>query len=63
MTRLSLALVLAALAAGLASLPTAHAGPDGIAVIGPTIGGEGAWSSARMGGARERLKDILPGSR
>lgn len=34
---------------------------EGIDVVGPGDGGRGVWSGERMRGARERLKDILPG--
>lgn len=63
MTRLAFALLGATLVAGLAPLPSAVADPNDIAVLGPSDGGEGAWSSERMRGARERLKDLLPGHR
>lgn len=62
MTRLTLALVVPFLA-GLPWLAPALARPDDVAVIGPEAGGQAAWSSERMRGARERLKDVLPGHR
>ena len=56
------ALLLAALTlASGAALPTIAAAADGIDVIGPADGGRGAWTGDRMRGARDRLKDILPG--
>jgi len=63
MKRVSLALVMASLAAGVVPGTVASAAPDEIATVWPGVAGQGAWSGERMRGARERLKDILPGSR
>lgn len=63
MKRVPLALVMASLAAGAVPGTVASAAPDDIATVGPSVAGQGAWSGERMRGARERLKDILPGSR
>jgi hypothetical protein len=60
---LPIALVAATLGLAAAAPPSAFARPDDIAVIGPAEGGQGAWSGERMGAARERLKDMLPGQR
>jgi hypothetical protein len=37
------------------------AAAGGIDIVGPADSGRGIWSGDRMLGARERLKDILPG--
>jgi hypothetical protein len=63
MTRLACA-ALALCFVAVASSPTvAVAAPPDIAVIGPGQGGTAAWTGERMRGARERLKDVLPGRR
>ena len=63
MKRVPIALVAASLAAGAVPQTVASAAPDDIATIGPAVAGQGAWSGERMRGARERLKDVLPGRR
>jgi hypothetical protein len=63
MTRLACASLAISLVAVASPTAVAVATPSDIAVIGPGEGGTGAWTGERMRGARERLKDILPGGR
>ena len=61
MKRLPRALLAASLVAVGGGGFAAAVAADGIAVIRPDDGGRGVWTGDRMHGARERLKDVLPG--
>lgn len=62
MTRLACAALTASLVVASATT-IAIATPSDIAIIGPGQGGTADWTGDRMRGARERLKDVLPGRR
>jgi hypothetical protein len=63
MTRLTCAALAFSFVAVTSPTAFAVAAPPDIAVIGPGQGGTAAWTGERMRGARERLKDVLPGRR
>lgn len=62
MGRIATAILASCLAIGpvTGDAPPIAAG-EGIGTVGPADSGRGVWSGDRMRGARERLKDILPG--
>lgn len=61
MSRTALALLGAWVALSLTTGTADIAVADGIDIVGPEDAGRDPWNGDRMRGARERLKDILPG--
>lgn len=61
--RFAFVALFALIAAGASASTGSDALYTAIDVVRPPASGESPWDGDRMRGARERLKDILPGSR